>query len=372
MIPGARPHFSVEDRKEILEKIDQILRTGALTQGTYQKEFEASGAAMAGTKFAFAVNSGGTALELVMEALNLKGGEVIVPTQTFVASPNSVVRAGGLPVFADIDKDTLNLSAKTVEPLITANTRAVMVVHMFGLISPDIAELQALCEERGLALIEDAAHAHGATCKEGSAGGLGLAGCFSYFATKVLTSGEGGLITTNNEELAAKLTSLRNHGRDAGGPTFGLAGNNFRMPEISALLGVVQHRSINQILTHRRAIAEVYRSILGDIPDVALVDQNDSGSSYWRYTILLPDGIDRDQLQSTMATRYDVRITWMYEPLCHKQPFYLNPENEVLPVAESTICRLVNLPTHVEVSEGDANRIAIGVRDTIAEMLQVQ
>jgi perosamine synthetase len=370
MIPGARPHFSAEDRKEILEEIDQILQTGALTQGTHQKEFETAGAAMAGTQFAFAVNSGGTALELVMEALDLRGGEVIVPTQTFVASPNSVVRAGGLPVFADIDKDTLNLSAKTVEPLITANTRAVMVVHMFGLISPDIAELQVLCDERGLALIEDAAHAHGATCGEGQAGGLGLAGCFSYFATKVLTSGEGGLITTNNEELAAKLTSLRNHGRDAKAPTFGLAGNNFRMPEISALLGVVQHRSINQILAHRREIAKIYRSALSDIPDTVLVDPKNSGSSYWRYPIILSNCIDRDQLQSIMATRYDVRITWMYQPLCHQQPFYIARENKTLPVAESIIGRLVNLPTHLEVSEEDANQIAAGFRDTLVEMSQ--
>jgi perosamine synthetase len=372
MIPGAKPYFPASDRGQILEEIDKILQSGALTQGPHQNEFEAIGAEMAGTKFAVAVNSGGTALELVMESLALDGGEVIVPTQTFVASPNSVVRAGGQPVFADIDRNTLNLSAETVAPLITAKTKAVMVVHMFGLISPDTDELRELCRVHNLPLIEDAAHAHGAEYKNSRAGGLGLAGCFSYYATKILTSGEGGLITTDDENLAKELISRRNHGRDDLHSTFGRAGNNFRMSEIAALLAVTQHRRLNEMLEHRRAIAEIYRNALSEFSPVVLIDpEENSGHAYWRYSLLLPSGLDRADIQLAMEKDHGVRITWMYEPLCHQQPYYLERNyNLSLPIAESMIGRLINLPTHPGVTPEDAKKASEGLRKAVSERLK--
>lgn len=359
--PAITAYFPPEDREAILKAIDQILRTGQLTQGPYLKEFEAACAQMAGTRYALAINSGGTALELTFQALNLAGGEVIVPTDTFVASANSVIRAGGTPVFADIDPATLALSVKTIQNVVTPRTKAILLVHMFGVMSPEIPAIQAFCRERKILLIEDAAHAHGGSIGTQKAGALGAAGCFSYYATKVLTTGEGGLVTTSDERLYQQIKSLRDHGRAADGVTFDKVGNNFRLPEIACLLGIFQQKRLPEILAHRRLLATRYRAALSGSNALTLVDPAPyDGHAYWRYPVLLARGTDRQKVQAVMAAQHQTRITWMYEPLCHEQPVFktLKMNAGQFPVASDIMQRLINLPAHMGIQPDDVPTIA--------------
>lgn len=366
---GVQPYFTDDDRQEILAEIDAILRSGQLTQGGHLKRFEAAAAAMAGVRHAIAVNSGGTALELALEAFDVGGADVVVPTETFVATANSVMRAGGRPVFADLRLDDLAVSAESIERALTPNTKAVVLVHMFGLMSSQISAIQELCRQRGLALFEDAAHAHGATFDGRPAGSLGLAGCFSYYATKVITTGEGGMITTDDDALAERLRCIRDHGRTAGTALFGYPGNNYRLAEIPAILGWIQHRRLGEIVEHRRRIAAIYRSALHDAPHLRIADPaGHDGHSYWRYAVLLDESVDRDTVQQRLLERVGARITWMYEPLCHQQPLYVGAGQPALPVAESVVGRLINLPTHSGVDDDGAARIAAELRAVAAEL----
>jgi perosamine synthetase len=361
VIAGAAPYFPGEDRLALLPLIDEILRSGKLTQGPHLRAFEQCCAEMAGTRHALAVNSGGTALQLVLEALPVAGGEVIVPTQTFVATPNSVVRAGGTPVFVDVSAENLAIDVVSLQRAMTPRTRAVIVVHMFGIMSRQLDEVRRICRDAGVFLIEDAAHAHGATYNGESAGSLGSAACFSYYATKILSVGEGGAVTTNDERLAASVESLRDHGRASTGDVFDRAGNNFRLPEIPALLGTFQHRRLQEIIAHRRAIAGVYRQVFATMPGVVRVIDPEprDGHVYWRYPVLLERSVDRRRVQVRMADEARCRVTWMYEPLCHRQPYYARADAAGrFPVAEDTIARLLNFPTHPGVALEDAVRIA--------------
>lgn len=365
-ISGAAPWFGPLD--PILDDIREVLESGVLVQGRHVVEFERRIAAMAGTPFAAAVNSGGTALELALVALNVKGGEVIVPTQTFIASANAVVRAGGTPVFADIERDTLCLDPAEVERLIGPATRGVMFVHMFGLVPPSLRRVEQLCRERGLFLIEDAAHAHGASLDGRFAGQFGDAGCFSFFATKVVTTGEGGAVTTSRADVHAAVVSLRNHGRQAGTTLYDLPGNNFRLMEIQSLLGVHQLAHLEQILDHRARIAAVYRSGLRGVAGIeSLPEFPGTRHAYWRYPAYLAPGVGRAAFQQRLWDGHRIRITWMYEPPCHLQPVsQARGAQPMLPVAEWCIERLVNLPTHMGVSVADAARVVDAIASELA------
>lgn len=364
MIAGAQPWFPEEDRAAILQDVAAALASGELAHGRHVRAFEAACADMAGTRCAVAVNSGAAALTLTWEALDLAGAEVVTPTETFAATALSILRAGATPVFADIDPRTLALTPQTISQVLTERTRAVALVHMFGLMSPDIPALRAFCAERGLILVEDAAHAHGAVAADGTrAGGLGRAGCFSYYATKILTTGEGGVVTTDDAALARRIARLRDHGRWPGDPLITAAGGNYRLGEIPAILGVRQHRRLDEIIARRRRLAAVYAETLCGAPGLTAIDPAPrDGHVYWRYAALLADGLDRDGLRDHMAQVHRARVTWMYEPLCHEQPLLAAARRGPTPGAESVRGRLINLPTHPAVSEADARRIAEGVR----------
>lgn len=294
---------------------------------------------------------------------------MIVPTQTCVASASSVVRAGGRPVFADIRRDTLCLDLQDVRRKITADTAGVMAVHMFGLVAPDLGELQALCRERGLFLLEDAAHAHGASLRGAMAGSLGDAACFSFYATKPLTTGEGGMVTTGSRDLYEKLLQHRNYGRSLHGPLFELASNNFRLAEIPAILGKHQLAELPAMVAHRNRIAAIYRQRLQDEPRLELLGEfPEAHSGCLRFPAYLCPSVDRKAFQQRMQERHAIRVTWMYDPLCHLQPLFRPSHRHRpgdFPVAEKAIAQLINLPTHMGVEETDAVRVAAAVREEL-------
>jgi perosamine synthetase len=362
MIAGAQPCFPAEDRAALLADIDAALTEGALAHGRHVAAFEAACAEMAGVRHALAVSSGAAALQLAWEAVDVRGAEVVVPTETFAATATTVLRAGGAPVFADVDPRTLSPSPAMLEAALTPRVKAVALVHMFGLMSPDLPALRALCRDRGLIVVEDAAHAHGGEIDGMKAGGIGALGCFSYYATKILTTGEGGVVTTDDDRLAARVAALRNHGRAPGEAEITSPGGNYRLGEIPALLGVAQQRRLPEFLAHRRRIAAIYRAAFTGARALTPIDPAPyDGHAYWRYAVLPAPGVDREALQRRMADDHGVRLTWMYEPLCHRQPLFAAAARP-LPGAESVCGRLINLPTHPGVSETDAARVADGLR----------
>ena len=196
-VPAAKIYFPEGDRKKILKQVNEILESGQLTLGKYTKEFEEEFAKYVGVKYAVAVNSGTSALEIPLRALGIQGFSVIVPTNTFFATPASVIHAGGKVIFADMTEN-LCLDPDSVKQKIQKDTRGIIIVHIGGVVPPQITEIQAICHEHNLFLIEDAAHAHGSTLNGKSAGTFGDAAAFSFYPTKVMTSGEGGMIVTNS------------------------------------------------------------------------------------------------------------------------------------------------------------------------------
>lgn len=367
-VEGAQPYFGhhIED---IVADIKRVLVSGELSLGRKTREFEELVAEQVGVKYAVAVNSGGTALELALKALHVQGKEVIVPTDTFIASVNAIVQAGGTPVLTDIKRDTLCLDPDEVRNKLNSKTAGVMLVHMFGMVSPDVVTIKEICRSNGLFLIEDAAHAHGASFAGLNAGAWGDAGCFSYYATKIITTGEGGMVTTNRDDIYEHLLSLRNHGKNPVTPLYEITSNNYRLSEIQAVLGVHQMRTLKENVDRRKTIAYRYRRQLAGVQGIEFLPEFEGAvHSYWRFPMYLDKSIDRDQLQASLQQNYGVRITWMYEPLCHLQPLLAvqyNPGD--MPVAENSIKQLVCLPTHGKMTDEDIQYVIKSISAEIAK-----
>ena len=225
--------------------------------GPYLERFEADFARAAGVRHAVGMSSGTAPLEVALRFWEVAGGEVVMTTNTFMATVHAAVLAGATPVLADIDPGSLSSRLDQIRPHVSARTRAVVVVHVGGRIVPDAAEIAAFCADRGLPLLEDAAHAHGARLDGRPAGSLGTAGSFSFFPTKVMTTGEGGMLTTDDGGLAEFARSFRCHGI---GPDRLLVrpGANHRLPELSAALGLRQLARLEQTLAEREALARRY------------------------------------------------------------------------------------------------------------------
>jgi perosamine synthetase len=367
----ARPYFPEEDIRKILGLIETTLRSGHLTMGPVCAEFEARFAAMMGVRHALSVNSGTAALEIVLRCVGVTGRQVIVPTETFVASVNSVLLAGGRPVFAEIHPDTLCLDVDDVERRLTDETAAVMMVHMAGLVPPDMPRLQRICARRGIALIEDAAHAHGAHLDGRRAGSFGIAGCFSFYPTKVMTTAEGGMITTDDDELAARAAMLRNHGANPNGSDYLEVSTNWRMAEPNAAIGLVQLERLEEFVERRNYIAGRYDHALASIEGVSpLPPVPGLRHSYWNYLVLLDPSLDRDRIGLALRRDLGVDAAWPYDPPCHLQPVFrrvLGTAPGDLPVSEAVLERHLALPMHVLLSDDEIDHVVQSLRAVLAE-----
>ncbi len=369
-IPAARIFFPEEDRKELLEQIDGILKSGQLTLGKYTKEFEQQFAQYVGTKYAVAVNSGTSALEIILRALDIEGSSVVVPTNTFFATPASVIHAGGKVIFADI-ADNLCLTTESVEKSIKKDTRAVIVVHIGGLIPPQITGIKEICEKRGLFLIEDAAHAHGSTLNEQKAGSFGIAAAFSFYPTKVMTSGEGGMITTDDESIYQRALVFRDQGK-AGffGNVHTEMGYNWRMSEIHAAIGLSQFARLEEFLIDRRRVAEIYDRELVEIDGVSVTKiPSVTTSSYYKYVALLKSGCDRVFLKKELKEIYSVGLSGeVYELPCHLQPIFRDLygfKGGEFPVAEDLCKRQICLPVFSGMKDEEAKYVVDSLKKVV-------
>jgi len=313
-IPVARPSFGPEEEQALLA----ALRSGWVSQGPRVAEFERKFAEYVGAPHAVAVSSCTTALHLAFLTAGVKpGDEVLCPSLSFIATANAIVYAGADPVFVDIDESTYNLDPRAIERAITPRTRAILVVHQIGLPAP-LDEIADLAKRRGLLVIEDAACAVGAEYKGHRIGRPDTAmACFSFHPRKVLTTGEGGMITTADEDLAARLRRLRQHAmslsdlaRHSAGTvlseSYDEVGYNYRMTDLQAAIGLVQLRRLDDMIARRRSLALRYSSRLSSLPWLAL-PQEPVGcrSNFQSYMLRLRTGapVTRDQLMQELLNR---------------------------------------------------------------------
>ncbi len=362
IIAAAKIYFPEEDKKYISARVEEILTTGQLTLGKYGKQFEEEFAKYVGVKYAIAVNSGTSALEIILRALDVKGYSVIVPTNTFFATPASVIHAGGKVIFADATEN-LCLEPESVEKNIREDTRGVIIVHIGGVIPPQIKKIQQICEARNLLLMEDAAHAHGSTLDGKMAGTFGIAAAFSFYPTKVMTSGEGGMIVTGDETIYNRALVFRDQGK-AGfyGNVHTELGYNWRMSEVHAVIGLSQFHRLEEFNQHRRVIARMYDKGLQGVSGLtSLKLPPEVGSNYYKYTVILDKGLDRAAVKNELKERYKVSLSGeVYELPCHLQPILksvVGYKEGDYPIAEDLCKRMICLPISAVMTKAEAEYV---------------
>jgi len=370
-IPAAKIFFPEDDRKQIVQKIDNALESGQLTLGKYSKEFEEKFASYIGVKYAIAVNSGTSSLEIPLRIFDVKNKSVIVPTNTFFATPASVIHAGGKVQFADISEH-LCIDPDSLQETITRGTKGVIVVHIGGLVSPEIREIRKICDEHGLFLLEDAAHAHGSTLDGKKAGSFGDAGSFSFYPTKVMTSGEGGMIVTDDKKIYDRALVFRDQGK-AGflGNVHTEMGYNWRMSEIHAIIGLSQFQRLEEFIKRRREVALMYDNALKGVTALTPVHvPSNNHSNYYKYCAILKKGLDRTAVKKELKEKFGVSMSGeVYELPCHMQPVFkdmLGFKGGELPVAEDLCSRHVCLPVFAKMTDEQAKYVT----DSIKEILK--
>jgi dTDP-4-amino-4,6-dideoxygalactose transaminase len=350
-IPAARPIIGDEERAAV----DAVLRTGMLAQGPEVAAFESEFSdALVDGRHTAAVNSGTSGLHLGLLAAGIgPGDEVIVPSFTFAATANAVVLAGATPVFADIDPSTFNLDTASARSLISPRTAGIMPVHLYGH-PADMAGIGALAADHGLAVFEDAAQAHGARLEGRPVGTFGLFAMFSLYPTKNMTSGEGGMVTTGDAGVDARVRLLRNQGMKAQYQNE-IAGFNARMTDLHAAIGRAQLRKLGGWTESRqRNAARFDRELTGVIvPPVA------SGAEhvYHQYTIRVPE--DRDGFARALREEYGIGSGVYYPVPVHRLPSF--GRSDMLPETERAAREALSLPVHPSLSESDLDRIVSAV-----------
>jgi perosamine synthetase len=365
-IPVAHPVFAGNEKKYVNECLDTVWISSA---GKFIGLFEDAFAKFCDVPFAISCNSGTSALHLALLALGVGSGEeVIVPTLTYIATANAVSYCNARPVFVDSEPRTMNLDPTQIEGLITPRTKGIIVVHLYG--HPcDMEPIVAIARKHNLFVLEDAAEAHGAMYRGVKVGSIGDAATFSFFGNKIVTTGEGGMVTTRHSDLAQRMTLLRGQGMDLGQRYwFPVIGHNFRMTNVEAAIGLAQMESIDLHLANRRRVAKWYQKHLAPLQDWILlpVEEPWAHHSFWIYTVLLNSRapINRDPFMQRLAEK-GIETRPVFYPM-HVMPPYREP-NETYPVAEDLARRGISLPTHGLVTEDDVAFIAEAIRAICAK-----
>jgi dTDP-4-amino-4,6-dideoxygalactose transaminase len=325
-----------------------------VADGTEVRDFESAFAEYCGTKHGVATSNGTTALHAALEALELgEGARVLTTPFSFIASSNAIRLAGAEPVFADISPDTFNINTDSVREIVeTQDIDAILAVHLYGL-ACDMAELSSIATNHDLALIEDCAQAHGAAYRGQRVGSFGDVACFSFYPTKNMTTGEGGMVLTDDDDLAERTRSFVNHGRPPeGGYEHVRVGHNFRMTSIAAAIGRDQLDKLPEYISQRRSNAERFQTEI-DTQSVRLPTVPDERShAYHQYTLLT------EERAALMEHLQDNNVgASVYYPTCiHQQPAYEGFE-AIAPVAERVAEKVISIPVHPALSSSDVSKI---------------
>jgi len=356
-VPMSAPDITEEDVRAVAE----VVRSGRLALGPKTEEFERLIAEYVGVKHAVAVSSGTTALHLLVRTLGIgPGDEVLVPSFTFVSSVNVILYEGATPVFVDIEPDTYNLDPEDLERKITPRSKAIMVVDVFGH-PAEWDEISRIAEKYGLKVIDDSCEALGAEYKGKKLGQFGDAAAFAFYPNKQMTTGEGGMIVTNDDHVAKLCRSLRNQGRGEMGSWLEheRLGYNYRMTEMSAALGVSQFRRIEELLAKRERVARMYTERLSELEWIRTpVVRPYVRMSWFVYVVTLAEGMHRDPVMKALAEE-GIPTRGYFSPV-HLQPYIrrrLGTKEGMLPVTESVARRAIALPFHGNMSEAEVDMV---------------
>ncbi len=360
-IPLSAPDISEAEIASVVE----VLRSPRLSLGPKLTEFEKNVAEYVGAKHAVAVNSGTSGLHLCVRALGLKAGDEAITTPfSFVASANVLLYENAIPVFVDIDSKNLNIDANKIEAAITSRTRAIMVVHVFGRPSP-MREIVALAEKYDLKIIEDACEAIGAEFENRKIGSLGDAGVFAFYPNKQITTGEGGIIVTDDGAIAEQAKMLRNQGRDAASGWFEHTelGYNYRLSDINCAVGIEQLKRLESILNRREEIARKYNARLAGNPHLVLpaIDFRNGRVSWFVYVVRLNEDFTRFERDSIIfeMNRAGIGCGRYFAPI-HLQPFYTKKfgyRAGDFPVAERAAERVIALPFFNRITDEEIEEV---------------
>jgi dTDP-4-amino-4,6-dideoxygalactose transaminase len=367
MIPINKPWIGEEERREVASVLEEnALTTAARDGGKRVRDFESQMKNYLKAKHVISVNSGTAALHAALLAAGVEqGDEVLLPSFTFVATANAVVAAGGQPVFVDVKKDDYTIDASDLKAKITKKSKVVIPVHLYGHPS-DMDEIGELAGRHSLDVVEDACQSLGSTYRKKQTGTFGAMGCFSMYASKVLTAGEGGAVATDNDDLADKLKMIRNHGMVEGYDTRVL-GLNLRLPELSAAVAKVQMQKLDKMLQLRRRNAEMLDKMLFPSAKkhglVLPQETTDKKFNWYLYTVAFRDG--RDKIKERLV-KDNVGATVYYSPPVHKTPYYMQvAPGTRLPATEWCADHVLSLPAHPHVSEADVDHIAASLKTAL-------
>ena len=284
------PIFKLEFEKKLQKKYNslsnKIFNSKSLSEGSFVSKFENNFSKLVHSKYSIAVSNGTAALEIAFGAINIKNREVIVPTNTFFATIIAIIKAGGKPVLCDNEKFSPDISIEEIKKKITKKTKAVCIVHVGGIISKSISNLVKICKRKKIFLIEDSAHAHGSYINKNLyAGSIGDIGCFSFYPTKVMTTGEGGMITTNNKKLYSIMSSYKNFGRGSNPQIINFIGSNYKISEFTAILGILELERIKKRIKKRNQIVMRYIKNLKNNKNYEVILQKNGVCSYYKCII---------------------------------------------------------------------------------------
>jgi perosamine synthetase len=366
MIPVCEPFIG---NKELENVIDCIKTNWISSKGKYIEQFEQKYANYCGCKYGISTTSGTTALHLALASLEIgPGDEVIVPSFTMISTAFAVVYTGAKPVLVDSEPETWNIDATKIEDKITERTRAIMPVHIYG--HPcDMDHIIEVAGRYNLCVIEDAAEAHGAEYKGRKAGGIGQIGCFSFYANKIITTGEGGMVVTNNKLIADRSRSLKDLAFSKE-QRFSHAdlGFNYRMTNIQAALGLAQFERIGELVERRRRNAHLYNSLLSNVKGITLPPEKEwARNVYWMYSILIEDefGIGRDELMARLLEK-GIETRTMFIPINQQPAFHKIGlfERESYPVAKELSRKGLYLPSGSGLTEEQIHFVCSAIRET--------
>lgn len=377
----AKPFIPDSDKSWILRQHKKILDTGALIQGKYVSEFENKVKQLVNSRHAVAVTSCGVGLELVLRATGIVGKKFIVPTQTFIASVSCIIRSGNIPVIVDVDKTTQCLSLEIIKQNIDPDVAGIVHVNMAGLISPDILSIRKYCRDNDLFMLTDDAHSFGAKIYDERtndtfySGDLGDAGVFSFYPSKIITTAEGGMVTTDDDGLAEKLKILRNHGMVKNdvlvdGLDYGIRcdtpSSNYRMTEFQAVLGLSQIQHVHEWVTRRNEIANLYRRYLEGVEQLTLPPYySNITQTWWQYIVQLNKEIDRTEVLKEILNK-GVPTGNAYWPACHQQTAFEQYISDFsCPMADRLLKQHFSLPMYVELKDEEVEDICNIVKSCI-------
>jgi len=348
-IPVSEPDLCGNEKKYVMDCLEAGWVSSA---GSYVSKFEKKFAEYINSKYATTCSNGTTALHLTLLALDIKNkDEVVLPTLTFVSSANSILYNNAMPVFVDSEIDTWNMDVKKIEDKITDKTKAIMVVHLYG--HPvDMDPVLELCKKYDLYLIEDTAEALGSEYKKRKTGSIGDISSFSFYGNKTITTGEGGMITTDDKELIEKINIIKNQGKSPADRYWhDTVGYNYRLTNLQSALGLAQLENIDKFVNKKREIAKYYRDNL-EIKGIAhAVEKDYAFNSYWMYSIVLKNNINikQDEMMKHLE-RQGVETRGFFHPM-HTLPIYSSYYKEKFPIAEKLAKSGINLPSSTKITD---------------------